>query len=81
MQLIPTQVECLADHKADEQPRCSIYGESRLEVEEVVECWHQVGRLPDWPRAVFFKVRAGDGRLYLLKHDLEVDQWFLAGRW
>jgi hypothetical protein len=31
--------------------------------------------------AGYFKVRGVDGREYLLKHDLESDQWYLGRQW
>jgi hypothetical protein len=34
-----------------------------------------------WPRADFFKVRAVDQREFLLKHDLEADEWFPGQQW
>jgi hypothetical protein len=36
---------------------------------------------PEWPRANYFKVRAADGSNYLLKHDLESNEWFLGQPW
>jgi len=37
---------------------------------------------PEWPRAdYYFKVLAADKREYLLKHDLEADEWFLGQQW
>jgi len=32
-------------------------------------------------RADYFKVRAANDREYLLKHDLESDEWFLGQEW
>lgn len=42
---------------------------------------HQVESKPEWPRADCFKVHAEDGRDYLLKHDLESDDWGLGRSW
>jgi hypothetical protein len=50
-------------------------------VEEVLDRWHQVESKPEWPRADYFKVRGADGHEYLLKHDLEADEWLLGRRW
>jgi hypothetical protein len=73
-------VECHAGYKADETPRRFRFERNWIEVEEVVDRWQQVERLPEWPRADYFKLQASDGRLYLLKHDLDANQWFLVGR-
>ena len=48
---------------------------------EVLDRWYQVESKPEWPRADYFKVRGVDGREYLLKHDLESDQWYLGRQW
>jgi GTPase SAR1 family protein len=48
---------------------------------EVLDRWYQVESKPEWPRADYFKVRAVDERDYLLKHDLESDEWFLGQQW
>lgn len=81
MKLIPIQVECYAGTKADETPRRFIREEQSVKVEEVLDRWHQAESKPEWPRADYFKVRGADGQEYLLKHDLEADEWFLGRRW
>ena len=81
MKLTPIQVECYAGTKADETPRRFVWEEQAVEVEEVLDCWHQVESQPEWPRADYFKVRGADGHAYLLKQDLEADEWFLGQRW
>lgn len=81
MKLIPIQVECYAGTKADETPRRFFREEQPVEVEEVLDRWHQAESKPEWPRADYFKVRGADGHAYLLKHDLEADEWFLGRRW
>lgn len=80
MQLVAIQVECYAGHKADETPRCFLWERAWIEVEEVVDRWHQVESRPEWPRADYFKVRGGDQCEYLLKHDLEANEWYLGRR-
>ncbi len=81
MKLIPIQVECYAGTKADEMPRRFVREEQPVAVEEVLDRWHQVESQPEWPRADYFKVRGADGHEYLMKHDLEADEWFLGRRW
>ena len=81
MKLTPIRVECYAGAKAEETPR-RLEREGRvIEVVEVVDRWHQVESRPEWPRADYFKVRGEDGGEYLLKHDLESDEWFLGQQW
>ncbi len=81
MRLVPITVECHAGFKADETPRRFVLEAQSVEIEEIIDRWYQVESLPEWPRADYFKVRGSDHRDYLLKHDLEVDEWFLGRRW
>jgi hypothetical protein len=48
--------------------------------EEVIDRWHQVESLPEWPDADYFEVRGAGQREYRLKHDLETDEWHLGRR-
>lgn len=81
MRLVPITVECQAGFKADETPRRFVLEAQSVEIEEIIDRWYQVESLPEWPRADYFKVRGSDHHDYLLKHDLEVDEWFLGRRW
>jgi hypothetical protein len=81
MELIPIKVECYAGAKADETPRRFIWEEQAIDVEEVLDRWYQIESQPEWPRADYFKVRGADSHEYLLKHDLETDEWHLARKW
>jgi hypothetical protein len=81
VKLIPIQVECYAGAKADETPRRFIWETVPIEVAEVLDRWYQVESKPEWRRADYFKVRGTDQNEYLLKHDLESDEWFLGRQW
>ena len=81
MKLIPIEVECYAGAKADESPHRFRWEGRLIEVGEVLDRWHQVESQPEWPQADYFKVRGGDGREYLLKHDLESYEWFVVQQW
>jgi len=81
VKLVPIQVECYAGAKVDETPRRFTLNEHTIEVAENLDRWYQIESQPEWPRADYFKVRAVDGSEYLLKHDLESDEWFLGQRW
>ena len=64
------QVQCYAGWKADERPvRFRLKGRDFI-VEEALDQWYS-------PNGVFFKVRADDGNLYILRHDLPTDEWSL----
>jgi hypothetical protein len=67
------QVECYAGHKADVRPlRFRLNGREYM-VKEVLDRWYD-------PESTFFKVRASDENLYILRHDnfSEADDWSLA---
>ena len=81
MKLIPIQVECYAGAKADETPWRFLWSERTIEVVEVLDRWYQVESKPEWPRADYFKARAADACEFLLKHDLESDEWFVGQQW
>ena len=81
MELTPIHVECYAGACADESPRRLLVEGQSIEVVEVLDRWHQIDSKPEWPRADYFKVRGADRRDYLIKHDLESDEWFLGRRW
>jgi hypothetical protein len=65
-------VECYAGHRADERPLRFTLGERRYEVTEVDDQWYS-------PEAKYFRVRADDGNLYVLRHDERLDEWTLEG--
>jgi hypothetical protein len=81
MLLREIQVESYAGSKADEAPRRFRLAETWIQVADIVDRWHQVESLPEWPRADYFKVANPGGKLFLLKHDLEDDQWYLGQQW
>jgi hypothetical protein len=64
------QVESYSGFKADERPLRFRLGDQWLEVEEVTDRWYD-------PGAVYFRVRAGDGATYVLKHAEPSDEWSL----
>jgi hypothetical protein len=66
------RVECYAGYKADERPLRFELGARLYEVEEVIDRWYD-------PEGAFFKVRADDGNLYILRHRFlgEADEWSL----
>ncbi len=84
MRLTQIEVECYAGAKADPAlagPRRFHLEGQPIEVGEVLDRWYQLESKPEWPRADYFKVRGVNGREYLLKHDLEADEWFLGQQW
>jgi hypothetical protein len=67
------RVECYAGRKADERPLRFWFDEQERVVEEVIEQWYG-------PEAAFFKVRADDGIVYILRHNTSIEngEWDLV---
>lgn len=78
MKLIPIIVKSYAGYKADEYPQSVVLGDDEILVEEIVDRWYQSEDSPDYPEADYFRIRGTDGRQYLIKHELEEDQWFFC---
>ena len=66
-------VQCYAGHKADEKPLRFHLNDHECLVEEVLDRWYG-------PDHQFFKLRADDGNLYILRHRTSVPEgeWELA---
>jgi len=66
------RVECYSGQKADERPVRFQLGDRDYIVEELLDQWYG-------PEDAFFKVRADDGNLYILRHKVSVteDTWHL----
>jgi hypothetical protein len=64
-------VECHAGHRGEETPRRFRLGDRTIEVAEVLDRWLA-------PDHRYFKVRGGDGDLYILRHDPLADGWELT---
>ena len=65
------RVKCYAGRKADERPVRFELGDREYVVKEVLDQWYG-------PDESYFKVRADDGGLYILKHAVAGDKWTLA---
>jgi hypothetical protein len=65
------RVESYAGYRGEQEPRAFWLGERRLDVLEIVDRWME-------PQRRWYKVRAGDGHTYILRHDEQADEWDLA---
>ena len=66
-------VECYSGRKADERPVRFRLGERQYRVEAVLDQWYE-------PESTFYKVRADDGNLYILRQQTSTPdgQWELV---
>lgn len=65
------RVECYAGYRGEQEPSAFWLGERRLEVRAIVDRWFA-------PAQRWFRVDAGDGHRYVLRHDEVPDEWELA---
>lgn len=65
------QVECYAGYRGEEEPRAFTLGATRFDALEVIDRWLD-------PAHRYFKVRAHDGRVFVLRHDTATGEWELA---
>ncbi|HYP13820.1 MAG TPA: hypothetical protein VEQ63_07840 [Bryobacteraceae bacterium] len=64
------RVQCYSGAKADERPvRFELDGREYM-VDEIVDKWYG-------PEDTFFKVRADDNNMYILRHSPAADVWSL----
>lgn len=64
------RVHCYSGRKADERPVRFELGERAYLVVEVVDQWYG-------PDSDFFKIRADDGNLYILRRHTPTGEWSL----
>lgn len=66
------EVSCYSGYRYGERPISFKLLEKTFAVEEIIDRWYGEDYL-------YFKVRADDQRIYLLKYDQHQDVWFLTG--
>ena len=66
------RVECYAGYRGDQRPVRFTLGDQTYEVREIEDQWYS-------PGVIYFRLRAGDGNTYVLRHDEIQDQWTLEG--
>jgi hypothetical protein len=67
---IRISVQSYSGYKANERPSRFSIGENEYEVREIIDRWYG----PDYS---YFKVRADDGHIYILRYDERGDIWEL----
>ncbi len=65
---IPARVECYSGYRIDEQPVRFETGGEVLCVVDIIGAWRT-------PEARFFRVRASDGRVHLLRQSETSGEW------
>ena len=67
MKLMKLRVECYSGRKADERPVRFWLEGRKYQVEAVLDQWYD-------PERIFYKVRADDGNLYILRQNLSTPE-------
>jgi len=62
------RVECYSGYRAEEEPRRFFVEEGPVAVVEIMDRWMGEDHR-------YFRVLADDGRVYLLRHDGQLDLW------
>jgi hypothetical protein len=75
--LIPVKMECHSGYKADEYPKCFFHEGIKYEIREITDRWYQVDRDPEWSVSNYFKAETTCGKVFIIKHDLDKDLWYL----
>lgn len=65
------RVECYAGYRGEQEPRAFQLGERCLEIESILDRWSAPGQR-------WFKVKADDGKAYILRYDEGPGAWELA---
>jgi hypothetical protein len=66
------EVSCYSGYRYGERPVSFKLLEKNFAVKEIIDQWYGEDYL-------YFKIRADDQRIYLLKYDQAKDQWSLTG--
>jgi hypothetical protein len=64
------RVEAYSGYRANERPLRFWIHDASFEVQEILDTWYG-------PDHRYWKIKADDGRLYMIKYDVDKDQWVL----
>ena len=78
IQIISIRVECHSGYKADEYPKNFTRDGKIFIIQEIIDRWYQGNSDSEIPVSDYFKVRTDSGELFIIKHEIAYDQWFLC---
>jgi hypothetical protein len=70
----PITVIAYSGSQGEQEPRALVHEGERLDVLGIADRWYD-------PKGKYFKVRASDGAVYLLRCDADTLDWHLVERW
>ena len=69
------EVECYSGHRANERPVAFLFEGRRWEIVEIMDRWYEGGVIPGRAVLNYFKVKTGEGRVFLLRYNSLFDAW------
>ena len=78
MELIPIKVECHSGDKADDYPKNFVWDKIEFKIVEIIDRWYEAYYKSTTRTVNYIKVKTNLVGSYLLKHDTEINSWFLV---
>ena len=75
--LVAIKVHCYSGYKSDEYPVYFEWDDMGFDIKENLDCWHQGELNPEFAAADYFKVLTTDNKIFILRHEIENNKWFL----
>jgi len=69
------QVKCYNGYKANERPIAFTHQGPHHEIVKILDRWYEGGLDPARPKTDYFKVKTGEGAVFLLRHLSLFDAW------
>ena len=78
MKKSPIKVESYSGYKSDEYPLSFYLNNKKFDIQEILDRWYQRDITVDWLTVNYFKVRTTTNLKFIIKHDIEIDGWYLV---
>lgn len=78
MQFEDIDVSTYSGFKPDERPVSFIWREQTYKIQEIIDRWYEGGLKTGDPTLSYFKVRADNGRDYLIRYNSFFDGWAIV---
>jgi hypothetical protein len=78
MKATPIIVESYSGFKADEKPVAFTWHNRKFVIEEITDRWYDSNPTVEWLVINYYKVVTTTGLQCILKHDVEIDRWYVV---
>ena len=75
MQYDRIEVECYSGYKTNERPIAFTSRGTRLEVQDIIDRWYEVGHEASRHETSYFKVRTLEGQVFIIRYQSLLDAW------